>query len=808
MLFAAATLLILVFNGICSASQPSPQSAEGPIESYVDPGLSKEAENRGTEEMLAGQMDRALPYLSYAQRAFPDETSLVLKLNYTLGTLAGQEYSGKVLSFHLDGIEFSPDSKRILCWSGMDRPAIIFNRQRDTPSYALTRPGMPRLLEIPGDDAHCTVAGAQFFGADSVFLVRSTLDKIDTEFGMQVGSLDLGRTIKCIASLPNSDLLVCATKDGHLLTVQATTGDLLQDLAPPADLGDVDVTEMKRGSDGRFVVVIGRKGRVLYDLKKAVCVRSGEFESVKAGSAFFPDGRHLLYVNQNKAIGLLDAESGQISNLDLSELLKSHNALVSCDVGADGKTLALGTTNGGTFLYLFAAKSMLWLPSQMGVVSKVAFSPNGKFLASAQSAVYLWDASTGRLLAHWLPQVTLVHDLKFSPDSACLAAAYDDGRLMVLDTKSGSQKETIEGSRDKSILFATLESVSPDCTKVLTVSGNHVLSLDRKDQDALNLSNPRNENIESASYSADSQFLAIGFADGAVGVWSTLSGAALFTTPKAFLKPKYSADHIALADNSLITVGQRGTMMAWDFVEQKELWETDVAKPVGYHESLQMAGNNVLYFDGQKALQVRDAHSGSLIYQFEMADGIITIARLSKDGKRLAFGNDQGAVQLKAIDDDSNIEQVAVHSSPICLLEWSPSGDLLLSAGAGRKIVLTDLTTRKDLMNVDLVSNFVDSPFLSACFSHGQDFVCVGGMGRVLVLDARNGQFLAGWTVPASVVRVFAAPHGLDFMASDQTNRVHRWSIPESVDRQAVERALANDPWILDGLELKGRRER
>ena len=77
MLFAAATLLILVFNGICSASQPSPQSAEGPIESYVDPGLSKEAENRGTEEMLAGQMDRALPYLSYAQRAFPDETSLV-----------------------------------------------------------------------------------------------------------------------------------------------------------------------------------------------------------------------------------------------------------------------------------------------------------------------------------------------------------------------------------------------------------------------------------------------------------------------------------------------------------------------------------------------------------------------------------------------------------------------------------------------------------------------------------------------------------------------------------------------------------
>ncbi len=347
---------------------------------------------------------------------------------------------------------------------------------------------------------------------------------------------------------------------------------------------------------------------------------------------------------------------------------------------------------------------------------RIAFSPDGRWLASASSGLYLWNVSERRLVRQ-IPLSNYVFAMAFSPDSRLIALTLTRGGWEIYDVESGARR----------------------------------------------LARPEtNGAVKALCWSTNGESLAL-LQPGQLASWEVRSN--VYVTGREVPRDIHRADLAENARSAIVTRAGPNRVTGYDLASGRELFsmeETIRAVAASRDGAVFAAGG----YSGQLWLMRRDQ---ARLQSVPAHRGLIQAMQLSSDGRLLATGGADRVIRIWEVAVPSTRRTLRGHRSVVQAVAFSPDQQWLASCDRSGEVKLWDLRearVRPELAGSGIFSVLAqDGSSLTTLESGGQVVVRRGSdvvtkPGRwgedeltnaVLVLPDRGAlwRFDAGWTVRA-----------------------------------------------------------
>ena len=347
-------------------------------------------------------------------------------------------------------------------------------------------------------------------------------------------------------------------------------------------------------------------------------------------------------------------------------------------------------------------------------ISSLAFSPNGKWLASGglDRSIILWNASTGEQTRKWTRQNSNVTQLVFSPDSKRLVSADDGGVVRGWKFESAEPEYSLNLHKFVGVLACNLDGrswavvVDPEDE----AANAHIELHDAESGKLMRTLNTEWQGVTAMTFTPQGTLIASGGAldrddapDLSTAVWNVNTWKLEKTIP---------GGGVAFSpDGSLVALFEE-LNPAKILIKNAPTGETKLAISAQTAGLIKFSadGREVVFSNaGNKELQIWSMETGKEIAalpgETAIGTGGLQAVGFSADGKSLAAGPYEGNV-IKTWDSGSGGQ---LHTFPGQLavqgIAVSPNGRWLV-AGSQRGTNIWDLETRKLSTRLDGAANF------------------------------------------------------------------------------------------------------
>jgi RNA polymerase sigma factor (sigma-70 family) len=443
----------------------------------------------------------------------------------------------------------------------------------------------------------------------------------------------------------------------------------------------------------------------------------------------------------------------------------------------DGKVLAIA---GDLGIWLYNASNL----DEIGLLGEyagdVAFSPDGKLLASAQwdnSGVFLWDIQRKKQVGLLKPQfgASDVTSIAFSPDGKLLASGNCDKTVRLWDVDREKQLAVLQGhtGNPSSIVF------SPDGKLVASGSYDKTVRLwDVQEQEQAGVLKGHTEAVSSVAFSPDGKLLASGgrWPDSAVRLWDVQGR-------KQVARLEHESDVYSVAfspDGKLLASGEfLGKVGLWDVAEQKQVVMLQAHADTVNSLVFSPDGKN-LTSSSPSAVRVWDVEGRKQVGGVEGYTGGLYSVAFSPDGRSFASSGEDRMIHLWDVQGQEQVGMLEGHRTYVFSVAFSPDGKLLASGShwsdRPKAVRLWDVQKQRQ---VGLLRGHTESVW-SVAFSPDGKLLASGGNEAIRlwnVAEQRQVEVLQGHA--GNVMSVAFSPDGKLVASGSVDKTVRLWDVQE-----------------------------
>mgnify|MGYP001420737671 CR=1 FL=1 len=384
-----------------------------------------------------------------------------------------------------------------------------------------------------------------------------------------------------------------------------------------------------------------------------------------------------------------------------------------------------------------------------GWVNSVAFSADGKRLATGSNDARLWDVSTGQQIAEFKGHSKALVSVAISPDGTKLATGSFDKTAKLWDIATGQMLWTTISSTGTGLAVGRL-AFSSDGN---TLSGED----DDREIKAWNVSTGKETTLHvkfgkighSFAVSPDGKLLAAQTKAFFITVFDIASGRKIVTVDAfGFVK-----DVVFAPDSkTLLTTGSEKIAKLWSLPEGKEIRKfTDVTGGMAFSPDGKMIATC-----NKDVIRLWDVEKGHEIASLRgHTNNVLTVA-FSLDGLKLASGGENTA-KIWNVPKDESRGVLRAHAKGIGSLTFSPDGKTIVSASDDKTAKLWDVETEQERL---AIRGHTDKVNTTAFSPDGLTLATAGDDRKIKLSDVVSGREIRSIDSPKPATVLTFSPNG------------------------------------------------